>query len=105
MKKNINSIGRKRKKQYQGIDLFHLLIIERTMRMKSVNKAQNVEPPIHYVVEQKVAIQGIRMLRGMLSQYLLIRQEIIVLLKVEPTLVKGVPTAIKVRYNEPKHNH
>jgi len=26
------------------------------MRMKSVNKAQNVEPPIHYVVEQKVAI-------------------------------------------------
>jgi hypothetical protein len=45
------------------------------------------------------------MLRGMLSQYLLIRQEIIVLLKVEPTLVKGVPTAIKVRYNEPKHNH
>jgi len=45
------------------------------------------------------------MLRGMLSQYLLIKQEIIVLLKVEPTLVKGVPTAIKVRYNEPKHNH
>ncbi len=33
------------------------------MRMKSFKKAQNFEPQIYYVVEQKVATQGIRMFR------------------------------------------
>jgi hypothetical protein len=32
---------------------------------------------------------------------LVIRQEIVVILKAEPTIAKGVPMAIRARYNEP----
>jgi hypothetical protein len=43
------------------------------------------------------------MSRGVES-LLITRQETIVLSKVEPTVIEGVPVAIKVRYNEPKFN-
>jgi hypothetical protein len=36
---------------------------------------------------------------------LVTKQETIVLLIIEPTIVEGVHLVIKVRYNEPKFNH
>jgi hypothetical protein len=35
---------------------------------------------------------------------LVTRQEIIILPRVEPTIVEGVPMVVRVRYNEPKFN-
>jgi len=43
-------------------------------------RAQNFEPTIHYIIEQEVATQGIRMSRG-IELALVTKQEIIVLLK------------------------
>ncbi len=48
--------------------------------VESEQKVQNFEPPIHYVVEKKTIIQGIKMSRGVES-VLVTRQEIIVLLR------------------------
>jgi len=55
------------------------------------------------VVEREVTTQGIKMSRGVESIFI-IRQEIIVLLKVEPTVVKGVHVVVRGRYNEPNFN-
>jgi len=35
---------------------------------------------------------------------LVAKHEIIILLKVEPTIAQGVPMAIKIRYSEPRLN-
>jgi hypothetical protein len=48
-------------------------------------KFQNFEPPIHYIVEQKITTQGIKMSRGV-ELVLVTRQEIIVLLRAKPTM-------------------
>ncbi len=66
-------------------------------------RAQNFEPPIHYVVEQEAAIQDIKMSRG-IERVLIIKQEIVILPKVEPIIAKGVPMVIKIKYSEPKLN-
>jgi hypothetical protein len=66
-------------------------------------RVHNLKPPIPYVVEQEVAIQGIRMSRGVESIFV-IRQETIVLPRIETIVVQGVHVAIKVRYSEPKLN-
>jgi hypothetical protein len=55
------------------------------------------------VVEQEVATQGIRMF-GRVEPVLTTRQETIVLLRVESTIVKGVHVVVRMRYNEPKFN-
>jgi hypothetical protein len=55
------------------------------------------------VVEQKTKIQGIGMSRGVES-VLVIRQEVVVLLKTKPIVAKGVLMAIKVMYSEPRLN-
>jgi hypothetical protein len=55
---------------------------------------------IHYVVEQKASTQGIIISKGVES-VLVIKQEIVVLLRVEPIVVEGVPTAVIVKYSEP----
>jgi hypothetical protein len=39
-----------------------------------------------------------------IESILVTKQEIIILLKVEPTITQGVPMAIKVRYSEPRLN-
>ncbi len=75
----------KGRKWYQGTNLLHILIIKRTMRLKSLNKSSKFEPSIHYVVEQEAIIQGIRMSRGA-EPVLITRQEIVVLPKAEPTI-------------------
>jgi hypothetical protein len=64
-------------------------------------RARDFEPLIHYVDEQEVIIQGIKMSRGVESVFV-IRQKIVVLPKIEPTMAEGVLVAIKVRYSEPK---
>jgi hypothetical protein len=51
---------------------------------------------IVYVVEQEAITHGIKMSRGV-ELVLVIIQKIILLPKVEPTIAKGVPMAIKVR--------
>jgi hypothetical protein len=56
------------------------------------------------VNEQKVATQGIKMLRGV-EPVFIIKQETTVLPKVEPTIVKGVLVDIRINYSEPRHNH
>ncbi len=63
-------------------------------------RVQNFEPLIHYVVEQKASTQGIIISKGVES-VLVIKQEIVVLLRVEPIVVEGVPTAVIVKYSEP----
>jgi hypothetical protein len=55
------------------------------------------------VAEQKTRIQGIGMSRGV-ELVLVIKQEVVVLLKAEPLVAKGIPMAIKVKYSEPKLN-
>jgi hypothetical protein len=44
------------------------------------------------------------MLRGV-EPIFVIKQETTFLPKVKPTLVKGVPMVIRVKYSEPRHNH
>ncbi len=55
------------------------------------------------MVKQEVTIQSIKMSKG-IESILVTKQEIIILLKVEPTITQGVPMAIKVRYSEPRLN-
>ncbi len=55
------------------------------------------------MVEQEVTTQGIRMSKGV-EPVLITIQEIIVLLRVEPKVVKGVHVIVRGRYNEPKFN-
>ncbi len=66
-------------------------------------RAHNFEPSIHYVVEQEVAIQGIKMPRGV-ELVLVTRQEIVVLPRVEPIVIEGVLVVVTVRYIEPIFN-
>ncbi len=66
-------------------------------------KSQNFEPLIHYVIEQKVETQGIRMFKGV-EPVLLTRQEIVILPKAKPIVAKGILVVIRVRYNEPRFN-
>ncbi len=70
---------------------------------KFEQKAQNFEPLIHYVVEQEVIIQDIRISKGV-DSILVIRQRTVVFPIVEPTVIEGVPMAVRVRYSEPKIN-
>ncbi len=62
-------------------------------------RAQNFEPLIHYVVEQEAVTQGIKISKRVES-VLVTRQETIILPRIEPTVAKGVPMAIRVKYNE-----
>jgi len=55
---------------------------------------------IHYVVEQKAPTQGIIISKGVES-VLITKQEVVVLLRVEPTVVEDVPMAVIVKYSEP----
>jgi hypothetical protein len=55
------------------------------------------------VVEQEVTTQGITMSRRV-EPVLVIRQKIIDLPRVKPTLIEGVPMAIRVKYSEPRLN-
>jgi hypothetical protein len=55
------------------------------------------------VVEQEAATQGIIMFKGV-ELIFVIRQENIVLPIVEPTITKGVPMAIRIKYSEPRLN-
>ncbi len=55
------------------------------------------------MVEQKAATQGIIMFKGV-ELIFVIKQEIVVLPIVKPTIAKGVPMAIRVRYNELRLN-
>ncbi len=64
---------------------------------KFEQRVQNFEPLIHYVVEQKTTIQGIKM-STRVGLVLITRQEIVVLPKIEPTM------AVRVKYNEPRLN-
>jgi hypothetical protein len=66
-------------------------------------RTQNFEPQIHYVVEQKATTQDIKMSKR-IEPILVIKQEIVVLLRAEPTIVKCVLRAIKVKYSEPRLN-
>jgi hypothetical protein len=66
-------------------------------------KTQNFELPIHYMVEQKATIQGIKMSKRV-EPILVIKQETIVLPKAKPIVVKGVLVAIKMKYNEQRFN-
>ncbi len=52
-------------------------------------RAHNFEPHIHYVVEQKAIIQGIRIFKGM-ELVLVTRQETIFLQRAKPTIAEGV---------------
>ncbi len=84
--------------------LVSLFIIEKNIRMRNLKKkTQNFEPQIHYVVEQKIATQGIKMSRRVESIFVT-KQETIVLPRVEPMVVEGVLVVVKVRYSEPKLN-
>jgi hypothetical protein len=55
------------------------------------------------VVEQEATTKGIKVSRGV-ELIFVIRQENIVLPKAEPTIAKGVPVAIKIKYSEPRFN-
>ncbi len=55
------------------------------------------------MVEQKVTTQGIKMSKGV-EPIFIIKQKIVVLPKIEPTITKGVPMVIKVKYSEPRFN-
>jgi len=55
------------------------------------------------VVEQEATTQGIIMSKGV-EPVLVIKQEIVVLLRIELIVVKGVPMGVKVRDNEPRLN-
>ncbi len=66
-------------------------------------KVHNFEHLIHYVVEQEVVTHGIRISKGV-KPILITKQENVILPRIEPTIAKGVPMAIKVRYNEPRVN-
>jgi hypothetical protein len=70
---------------------------------KFEQKVQNFDFLIHYVVEQKATIQGIKMSRRV-ELVLVTRQETIVLPRAKPTIVEGGPVAIRMRYNEPRFN-
>jgi hypothetical protein len=61
-------------------------------RMKSLNKELRISNL--QFVEQKFTTQGIKMFRRV-EPVLVTRQEIVVLLKVELTIAKGVLVAIK----------
>jgi hypothetical protein len=67
-------------------------------------RAFNFEPPIHYVVEEEVASQGIKISKGV-ELVLVTKQEIVILPRAEPILLEGVPMFVRVRYSEPKVNH
>ncbi len=64
---------------------------------------QNFEPHIPYVVEQKAAIQDIKMSRRV-ELILVTRQEIEVLPKTKPIVAKGVLVVVKIKYSEPRLN-
>jgi len=55
------------------------------------------------VVEQQVPTQDIKIYREV-QLVLIIRQETVILPKVEPRIAKGVPMVIKIKYSEPKLN-
>jgi hypothetical protein len=56
MKKNVDSIGQKGRKWYQGTYLFHLLYYRKDHENEEFEqRAQNFEPSICYVGEQEVA--------------------------------------------------
>jgi hypothetical protein len=56
---------------------------------KFEQRAHNFEPLIHYLVEQEVITQGIKMSKGV-ELVLVIRQETIVLLRTELIVAKGL---------------
>jgi hypothetical protein len=53
------------------------------------------------VVEQPATTQGIKMSRGV-ELVLVIKQETIILPRTKPTVVEGVPMAVKMKYSEPR---
>jgi len=55
---------------------------------------------LNYVVEQEFVTLGIKISKGV-EPVFVIRQEIVVLPRVEPTIAEGVPMAIRVKCNEP----
>ncbi len=55
------------------------------------------------MVDQEVATQGIKMSRRV-EWILVTRQKIIVLPRIEPTIIEGVDVIIRIKYNEPKLN-
>ncbi len=55
------------------------------------------------MVEQEVATKGIRMSKGV-EPVFIIKQKIVVLPRAKTIVVEGVPTFVKVRYNELKLN-
>ncbi len=55
------------------------------------------------MVEQEFVIRGIKMFKG-IKLMLITKQKIVALLRIEPTVIKGVLVAIKARCNEPKFN-
>ncbi len=60
-------------------------------------------PLIHYVVDQKVTTQGIKISIGV-ELVLINKQKTVVLPRVEPIVTEGVLMAIRVKYSEPKVN-
>ncbi len=55
------------------------------------------------MVEQQIPTQDIKISREV-ELLLITRQETVILPKVEPTIAKGVPMVIKIKYSEPKFN-
>jgi hypothetical protein len=66
-------------------------------------RAQNFEPSIHYVIEQNITTQGIKMSKGV-EPVLVPKQETIILPIAKSIVAECVPMAIKVRYSEPRFN-
>jgi hypothetical protein len=66
-------------------------------------RAQNFERHIHYVVEQEVTTQNIRISEGV-ELILIIRQGTVILLRAKLTIIEGVHVAVRIRYNEPRLN-
>ncbi len=64
-------------------------------------RPHNFEPPNHYVVEQEATTQGIRISKR-IEPVLITKQETIILPRTKPTIAKGVPMVVKVKYSEPK---
>jgi hypothetical protein len=62
-------------------------------------RAQNFKPSIHYVVKQEVVTQGIKMSKRV-EPILVTKQETIVLPRTKPTIIEGIPIAIRMRYSE-----
>jgi len=63
---------------------------------KFQQKTHNFELPFHYVVEQEATIQGIKMSRGV-EPILITWQEIVILLRTNLMVTKGVPMVVRVR--------